>query len=137
MPDDVAKYFADAQRVMDAGVPDAAAVQLRKTLEAATAHKGISERTLVKSIEALISQQLVTKDFSDLLHHVRKIGNVGAHHTDETVTQEELERVMRFTTQILRNLFEVPGELEGLGGDQNTGERGSPDEPESAPAQLI
>src|SRR5581483_7587753 len=41
LPEDVAKYFGDARRVLRAGVPDAAAVQLRRTLEAAAAHRGV------------------------------------------------------------------------------------------------
>jgi hypothetical protein len=122
LPDDVSRYFADAQRVMAAGVPDAAAVQLRRTLEAAAAHKGIRERNLMSSIREMINQQLVTKDFEGLLHHVRKIGNIGAHYTDETLTNEEVERVLRFTTQILRNLFEVPGELDALKAEEAPGQ---------------
>jgi len=118
LPDDVKGFFADAQRVMDAGVPDAAAVQLRRTLEAAAAHRGVKKSALVASIEQLITDGHITKDFGDVLHHVRKIGNVGAHASDERVSDAELARAMRFTTQVLRNLFEVPGELEILRGEQ-------------------
>jgi hypothetical protein len=114
LPDDVSRYFRDAIRVLDAGVPDAAAVQLRKTLEAASAHNGINKGTLVNRIQELIEKGFVTKGFADALNHVRKIGNIGAHHNDEHLDQSEVERVLKFTTQILRNLFEVPGELAEL-----------------------
>jgi hypothetical protein len=43
-----------------AGVPDAAAVQLRRTLEAAAARMDVSERTLVASIQKLIADRHVT-----------------------------------------------------------------------------
>jgi hypothetical protein len=46
--------------------------------------------------------------------HIRKIGNQGAHYTDVQLTAPEVERSLRFTTQVFRNLFEVPGELEEL-----------------------
>jgi hypothetical protein len=118
LPDDVKSFFDDAQRVMDAGVPDAAAVQLRRTLEAAAAHKGIKKQVLVASIEQLIADGFVTKDFGDVLNHIRKIGNIGAHASDERVSDAELDRAMRFTTQVLRNLFEVPGELDILRSEQ-------------------
>ncbi|GAB3664746.1 hypothetical protein GCM10027596_29670 [Nocardioides korecus] len=114
LPDDVSGYFSDAQRVIDAGVPDAAAVQLRRTLEAAAAHRGVTERTLVKSVEKLIEKGLITQDFGGVLHHVRKVGNQGAHATDERLEEAEVERALRFTAQVLRNLFEVPGELAAL-----------------------
>lgn len=114
LPEDVARYYSDAQRVIDAGVPDAAAVQLRRTLEAAAAHKGVTERSLVKSVAKLIEEGYITTDFGGVLHHVRKVGNIGAHHTDEQLEEAEVQRALRFTTQVLRNLFEVPGELAEL-----------------------
>lgn len=114
LPENVARFFDDAVRVMDAGVPDAAAVQLRRTLEATAAHKGIRNRTLVQSVQDMISEGLVTKDFGDVLTHVRKLGNLGAHYSDEVLTEAEVLRALRFTTQFLRNVFEVPGELEEL-----------------------
>ncbi|MFI9170803.1 DUF4145 domain-containing protein [Streptomyces lincolnensis] len=114
LPNDVARYYNDALRVLRAGVPDAAAVQLRRTLEAAAAHYEIREKVLMKSIEKLIKDGHVTQSFGPLLHHIRSIGNVGAHASDEQVDQETAERALRFTTQLLRNLFEVPGELEEL-----------------------
>ncbi|MEU3705889.1 DUF4145 domain-containing protein [Streptomyces anulatus] len=114
LPEDVARYYNDALLVLRAGVPDAAAVQLRRTLEAAAAHYEIREKILMKSIEKLISDGHVTQSFGPLLHHIRSIGNVGAHASDERVDQETAGRALRFTTQLLRNLFEVPGELDEL-----------------------
>jgi len=114
LPEDVESYYRDALRVLRAGVPDAAAVQLRRTLEAAAAHFDIEERTLVKSIEALIEQGHVTKSFGGALHHIREVGNVGAHHTDERLDDTTVRRAIRFTSALLRNLFEVPAELAAL-----------------------
>jgi hypothetical protein len=111
LPDDVERPYADAIKVLRAGVPDAAAVQLRKTLEAAAAHYDATERTLVKSIEKLIKDGHVTVAFGDALHHVRQVGNVGAHYTDARVDEDTARRALRFTTALLRNLFEVPAEL--------------------------
>jgi hypothetical protein len=122
LPSDVSSYFNDALRVMDADVPDAAAVQLRRTLEAAAAHHGIKEKVLVTSIQQMIDRGLITKDFGPVLHHVRKIGNLGAHATDERLNRTEVERALRFTMQVLRNLFEVPGELEALRENDDTEE---------------
>jgi hypothetical protein len=99
LPDDVAKFFSDARRALDAGIPDAAAVELRKTLEAAAARHGVNEKSLVKSIEKLIDEGLVTKQFGEVLDRVRKVGNVGAHASDEPVDQATAEQAFRFTTQ--------------------------------------
>ena len=114
-PEDVENYYRDALRVLQIGVPDAAAVQLRRTLEAAAAHFGVKSFPLVKAIRDLIAQGLITAQFGDVLGHIRDLGNMGAHATDRRLTQEEVERALRFTTQVLRNLFEVPAELRRLG----------------------
>ncbi|OZG27700.1 hypothetical protein BH683_017670 [Williamsia sp. 1138] len=112
LPEDVRNYYNDARRVLDAGVPDAAAVQLRRTLEAAAARFEVRERVLQRSIEKLIEQGLVTKQFGEAMHRIRAVGNMGAHAGDERVDEETAEQALNFTTQLLRNLFEVPGELE-------------------------
>ena len=49
LPPDVGRFYSDAQRVLDAGVPDASAVQLRKTLEAAAGHFGITDGPLCRT----------------------------------------------------------------------------------------
>lgn len=122
LPEDVEGYYSDAIKVLRAGVPDAAAVQLRRTLEAAAAHHGSSDGTLVKRIEKLIADGHVTKSFGAVLHHIRKVGNQGAHATDERLDEPTVDRALRFTTALLRDLFEVPAELaaiekEAPGGD--------------------
>jgi hypothetical protein len=111
LPRDVETFYVAAQKVLDAGVPDAAAVELRKTLEAAAAHHGVREKVLVRSIERLIELGLVTKQFGEVLDRVRQVGNVGAHASDESVDQATAEQALMFTMQVLRNLFEIPGEL--------------------------
>jgi len=114
LPADVEEYFNAAIRVLDAGVPDAAAVQLRRTLEAAAAHHGVNTGPLVSRIRHLIDTGLITRNFAGVLNHVRQVGNVGAHATDERVDEETARRALRFTTQVLRNLFEIPAELRRL-----------------------
>ncbi len=128
LPEDVQSFYGDALRVLQAGVPDAAAVQLRKTLEAAAAHKGIKEKNLFASITKLVDQGYVTLDFKDVMTHIRKIGNSGAHYTDVRLSAPEVERSLRFTTQVLRNLFEVPGELDELRREAEAAEAGEPAE---------
>lgn len=118
LPSGIARTYQDAIRVLEAGVPDAAAVQLRRTLEGAAAHYDIRERVLVKSIELMIEQGLVTASFGAVLHHVRAIGNQGAHYTDEHLTEQQVRQALRFTTALLRNLFEVPGELAAITQDE-------------------
>jgi Domain of unknown function (DUF4145) len=115
LPEDVRDYYEGAWRVLQADVPDAAAVQLRCTLEAAANHFGVKPYPLVKAIRELISQGLVTAGFGEVLGHIKDVGNAGAHAGEAKIDREQAERAFRFTTQVLRNLFEIPAELERLG----------------------
>lgn len=111
LPTDVASYYTNAITALNAGIPSSSAVELRRTLEAAAKHQGVEEKTLVKAVHKLVEMGLVTKSFESVLSHVRKIGNQGAHASDEQLSEHEVRSAMEFTTQILRNLFEVPEEL--------------------------
>ncbi len=116
LPSDVERFYRGAIRVLEAGEPDAAAVQLRRTLEAAAAQRGVNTGTLIQRIEKLIEKGLITTEFSAVLQHVRRLGNLGAHADDEPVEEEAARRALRFTTAVLRNLFEIPAELEAIDG---------------------
>jgi hypothetical protein len=116
LPADVAGYYRDAIRVLDVGVADAAAVQLRRTLEAAASHHGVGSGSLIQRIDKLIKAGLITQPFAGVLDHIRQVGNVGAHATDERLDEATVRRALRFTTQVLRNLFEIPRELELIEG---------------------
>lgn len=114
LPENVEHYYREAIRALDAGSPESAAVQLRRTLEAAAAHFGMSQSNLLNRVRGLIAEGLVTKQFGQVLHHVRKLGNLGAHATDERIGEHEARQALRFTTQVLRNLFEIPTELRAV-----------------------
>jgi hypothetical protein len=79
----------------------------------------------VQRIQGLIEDGLITAQFGDVLHPVRRIGNIGAHASDERVADELVGQVLNLTTQVLRNLFEIPAQLAALqasedGDDQQT-----------------
>jgi hypothetical protein len=115
LPDDVGRYLADAVKVKRIGVPDAAAVQLRRTLEAATTAMGANPRVrLVQQVQQLIEDGHVTKAFEPALGYIRKVGNVGAQAGSETLTDAEVEQALAFTTLLLRVLFELPARVAAL-----------------------
>jgi len=114
LPDEVGRFYGNAQRALSTGLPDSTAVELRRTIEAAAAHFGVKERVLADSIKELTKRGLVTKPFSDVLTHIRLVGNQGAHVADVPVPAEAAEQTLRFTTQLLRNLFEIPAELKQI-----------------------
>ncbi len=114
LPENVARYYKDATRALRANLPDAAAVSLRRTLEAAASDNGASKGVLVKRIQQLIDDGHVTKSFGPVLHQIRQVGNVGAHAGDDSLDESTVQRALRFTTALLRNLYEVPAELAAI-----------------------
>lgn len=127
LPPDVEAYYRGAIRVLEAGVPDAAAVQLRRTLEAAAAHNGIDSGPLVQRIKKLIEAGKITTEFGGVLDHIREVGNVGAHASDAKVDEATARRALGFTTQVLRNLFEIPEELKAIPSEESEEEQRHPD----------
>ena len=67
-------------------------------LEAATAHFGHNENQLVKRVEGLITDGLITAGFGDVLHLVRRVGNLGAHAADERVDDATARAVLGLST---------------------------------------
>ena len=114
LPEDVKQYYQNAITALNAGIASSAAVELRRTLEAAAKTHDVEERTLVKAVEILVEKGLITTSFSSVLSHVRKIGNQGAHATDVQLSEDEVRLALSFTTQMLRNLFEVPENLKRI-----------------------
>jgi hypothetical protein len=54
----------------------------------------------------------ITAEFADVVRHVKTLRNVGAHFKPtEKVTKGDALVAMKFTAQLLRNLYELPGEL--------------------------
>lgn len=111
LPPDVERFYLGAVRIMRAGEPEAAAVQLRRTIESAVTKFEIEPFPLVKAVKQLIQQNFITKQFGEALDHVRRLGNLGAHAGDEILGEDEVRAALDFTTQLLRNLFEIPGDL--------------------------
>lgn len=116
LPDPVARHYRDARVAYDCGLPDLAAVALRRCLEAASAHHGHGQGPLFTRIAALADAGLITRPFVEVLHHVRQLGNAGAHD-QPPVPDQAVHRALAFTTQVLRNLFEIPAQLADLVGD--------------------
>lgn len=114
LPDDVSDYYANAIKALQVGLYDASGVELRKTLEAATGHKGATTGQLYKRVEKLIEEKQVTQVFAPALGYIRKIGNVGAHAGEERLSESEVRQAMTFTTILLKNLFEIPAQIEAL-----------------------
>ena len=90
----------------------ACAVLARRTLEAVFTHENAQGDSLMRKIENLIKSDRIPPLFAEMAHLARKIGNLGAHFADETVTAEDVEVVPGFVEAILEYLYVIPAKVE-------------------------
>lgn len=100
----------------------AAAVMVRRTLEAVCADQGAKGRNLSDRIDSLGKQIVLPKGMIDSLHNLRLLGNDAAHveaKTYEDVDELEVEVAIKVAKEILRATYQMEsilGELESLKG---------------------
>jgi len=81
----------------------------RKSLDVATREKapGAAGKTLVKRIDALAVDGLITTDMRDWAHEIRLGGNEAAHE-DEPFEAADADRLYKFTDAFLRYAYTLP-----------------------------
>jgi hypothetical protein len=109
VPPTVLRYFRQATASLRAQNFDAAGVMFRKTLEVATREKApeSASKPLVKRIDALSNDGLITSDMRDWAHEIRLGGNEAAHD-DDPIEREDAERLNQFTDAFLRYAYTLP-----------------------------
>lgn len=114
LPPAVADPYNAARRVFRVKVFTSTTMELRRSIEAAAAHFGVTVKPLNRAIDKLVEEGLVTSIFAQVVHHVRALGNMGAH-SGPGPTEEDALRAMTFTEAFLRMLFEMPEDVRRLG----------------------
>lgn len=109
VPASVLRYFEQAAASLKAGHFDAAGVMFRKTLEVATREKAPTQsaKPLIKRIDKLADEGLITSDMREWAHQIRLGGNEAAHE-DEPLEEGEADRLYRFTDAFLRYAYTLP-----------------------------
>jgi hypothetical protein len=111
-PKDISECFSEAASALYANCPRAAAVMARRTLEAVCADKKETQGTLAQRLESLRASGVLLPTLADWAKEVRLIGNAGAHFDPiQTVTIEDAGQLAAFVTELLKYLYELPGEL--------------------------
>lgn len=111
LPPAIEKEYQEALKVRNIS-PIACAVVARRTLEAVFTHENAQGDSLIRKIENLITSDRIPPLFAEMAHLARKIGNLGAHFADETVTAEDVAVVLDFVEAILEYLYVIPAKVE-------------------------
>lgn len=117
---DVRKTYDEARAVLCSS-PMAAAVLARRCLQQVIRLKlGITKDRLFDEIEEALKRDELTKPTREALHHVREIGNWGAHPVlDQSralidVERPEAEYTLRTLELLFHDLYVVPAEAEAM-----------------------
>jgi hypothetical protein len=108
-PLNVANFFKQGAASHSAGSFDAAGMMFRKTLESATKSLDatLAGQTLVKRIDSLTSNGIITNDLAAWAHEIRLGGNEAAHE-EAPFSQKDSGEMKSFTENFLRYVFTLP-----------------------------
>jgi Domain of unknown function (DUF4145) len=108
----ISECLSEATQCLWANCPRAAAVMARRTLEAVCEDKGATGQTLAANVKSLFATGQLPKPLMDWADEVRLIGNQGPHFdVKNPVTRADANELLRFLDDLLRYVYELPGEL--------------------------
>jgi len=117
IPEQVAAPFKEAIECHAAGYHTAAAIMIRRTLEAICVEKEAEGKNLKTRIQALSSKVILPKELLAGIDELRLLGNGAAHVSAEdyaTISDDELRVAIEFAKEILKALYQYSALLEKL-----------------------
>jgi hypothetical protein len=92
----------------------AAAVMVRRALEAITKQYEPAARSLHDAMNSMLSRGLISKELADWGHELRTIGNLGAHATDVSISREDAVEALDFLQAMLEIFYELRPRFEQM-----------------------
>ncbi len=118
-PEEVGRYWLQAQRSIEDSNWDAAVVMARSALQLLLRHEKAQGGTLVKEIEDLAGKGLLPPIVRDWAHGLRLLGNDAAHPQPggEGVTEKDARHVVNFLRVLLTLLRDLPEDIKKFRGN--------------------
>ena len=90
----------------------AAILLARSVVEAVAKNQGVTDGPLVKKIDALEEQRVISPLMKETAHEIRLVGNEMAHGDFvEAVDEEECDDVLNFMSALLDAVYQQPAKL--------------------------
>lgn len=89
-------------------------MKLRKSLEMICEDKDADGNSLYEKIESLSNKGVLPSTLNSASTLARKLGNIGVHAADISISKEELENVIELVEYIIRYIYVLPKEIEIL-----------------------
>jgi len=91
----------------------AAVLLARSVIEATAKDKGITKKTLIAKIDAMLEQGLIRPHVRDGAHEVRYLGNEMAHgDLAQSVSPADADLVLTLMSEVLDDVYESPARVE-------------------------
>jgi uncharacterized protein DUF4145 len=114
LPDIVRQSYDQAVRCENAKAYIAAAVMIRRALEAVAKQYEPTARSLHDALKGMLSRGLISQELSEWGNELRYIGNLGAHATDETVDREDAVEGLDFLQALLEIFYDLRPRFERM-----------------------
>jgi len=110
---EIKKDFEEANSCFSVNAFRASAVMARRALQSICLDKGVNENDkLIKQIDWLFSQGIITKDLKEWAHEVRLVGNDAAHpkkpDKDTPISKDDAEEILQLLEQFTQTLYVAP-----------------------------
>jgi hypothetical protein len=112
IPFRVRKSLDEAQKCVGAQSYLAAAVMVRRTLEAVANHFGVTSGSLPSRLGALRDKGVIDVRMLEWADSLRKHGNLGAHDTEGNVTEQDAKDLVEFAEAICDYVFVLSKKFE-------------------------
>ena len=108
LEDDIADLYKEARASITVNAHTGAVMLCRKILMNVSVAKGAGEGLrFAQYVEWLMAEGYAPKGSEEWVNYIKNRGNE-ANHEIRSMTKEDAEGVLRFTEQLLRNMYELP-----------------------------
>ena len=114
MPRQVEVSLREARLTASADAWLATGVMIRRTLEAVARDFKPDSKTLFDGLKTMRAQGVISEELLEWGDHLRFIGNLSAHPTDEVVTKEDASDAMEFLNAILEIIYDLRPKFQAM-----------------------
>jgi hypothetical protein len=107
LPQKIEKAYTAAIKVKNIE-PNACAVLVGRTLEAACNYEQAQGRTLAQKLNYLAQNGRIPNTLAEMAHQLKELRNLGAHDAEDEVTENDVPIIVDFLEAILEYLYVAP-----------------------------
>ena len=113
LPQKIERAYTAALRVRNIE-PNACAVLVGRTLEAACNHEQAQGRTLAQKLNYLAQNERIPNTLAQMARQLKELRNLGAHDAEDEVTEDDVPVILDFLEAILEYLYVAPAKIEAV-----------------------